>query len=152
MGVLKPCGNPITVAHSHTFLEQGPLGKMTSCCPLPLPIVGNPTGHLMNTLPLGMLVWLLDFFNYKYKFLQILTHFSFLLCVLVCVYGGGDAHACLWRAHTLRSEDSSHKLFLSCPLVGSSIKLRLSFLFGSVSVCHLPGYLISPLFHFQHVC
>lgn len=78
--------------------------------------------------------------------------FLFYYVYLFVYMWGGDAHACLWRAHTLCSDDSSHKLFLSCPLVGSSIKLRLSFLFGSVSICHLPGYLISPLFHFQHVC
>lgn len=125
---------------------------MTSCCPLPLPIVGNPTGHLMNTLPLGMLVWLLDFFlTININCYRSLLIFFFTMCTCLCICGGG-AHACLWRAHTLCSDDSSHKLFLSCPLVGSWIKLRLSGLFGSVSVCHLPGYLISPFFPFQHVC
>lgn len=74
---------------------------MTFCCPLPLPIVGNPTGHLMNTLPLGMLVWLLDlFFNYKYKLLQILTYFLFYYVYLfVYMWGGTLMHACGGHTH-----------------------------------------------------
>lgn len=74
---------------------------MTSCCPLPLPIVGNPTGHLMNTLPLGMLVWLLDFFNYKYKLLQILTHFLFYYVYLFVYMGGTLMHACGGHTHCI---------------------------------------------------
>lgn len=154
MGVLKPYGNPITVAHSHTFLEQRPLGKTTSCCPLPLPIVGNPTGHLMNTLPLGMLVWLLDFFfNYKYKLLQILTHFSFLLCVLVCVYVGGGAlmHACGGHTHcvlmiVLTSYSSPAPLW--DPRSNSGCHFCLEVSLSAICRAISPA----PLFHFQHVC
>lgn len=50
--------------------------------------------------PLGMLVWLLDFFfNYKYKLLQILTHFLFYYVYLFVYMGGTLMHACGGHTH-----------------------------------------------------
>lgn len=88
----------------------------------------------MDTLPLGILVWLLDFLKkYKYitiKIIQILIFF-FLLCILVCVcmcWGVAPTHAC--GGHTWSSEDNSQGLLLLTSgvssLVGSWTKLGLS--------------------------